>query len=399
MYSGNVFTSVRNTRDNTNMNKNMTGNNSLNNEADNRMGREKGVHRLWDILSSALEDTSDVRCNKKEAFCTIINSFGYPLTPLTVAEMMVLIGKLIASKGKTDKEQYETTATALVDVIDSLTTLNWDAVFWSLPMIDSSLKITSIECFAFVVAVFHTQKNCEARFPVEIGFQEKWQSSLSQALFLKWVVMSVGATSTPSLYQRIPFLVYLRYVEVPGDATHMKICPPLFSNDSPLVSLWSNSHLVLALANVAISDTGETASNADAEQTEAARIAIELLKRPTVNYSDVFLATLVKCEELFLALSRFLASVCINQLWQMLSCGPESQHIEPQDFMVYLRGLASLSPIRFGSVVLASLYPRHGERVEFVIAALQQNVRLLSEVLQGKKIMYLEKKKSSLHFC
>lgn len=343
-------------------------------------GQQPTNYRSWEIVAATLENTKGFRGAKKDVICSVIRTLGRSLTPTAIAEIIILIGKVLAAT-QADTDQLESARATLVEAIDGSGSVNWDAVFVALPQVDRNLKINSLECFAFFMAMFRSKAPPDMRFPIEIGFRGGWVSTLSQALFLKWVVVSVAATSASSPYQHVPMVVHLRVVEVAPDAALLEACPPLFSADSSLTSLWSNAQLVAALANIASSGAAEGAS--DPEDAEAARIAFELLKRPTANSPDVLLSALVKSPETPPALARPLAAECVDQLWTMLTSSAQQHRLPATELALFFRSLASLCPSRFGSVVLASLYPRNPERVETVVAALQPDTKLLSIILNG----------------
>lgn len=291
------------------------------------------------------------------------------LTAVSTAEIAVLVGRVAA----TNREQLDTACTILLESVDRarLTAFDWNDVFSALPRIDDELKVNSLECFAFLAEVYR-RKYPDSPFPVDIGLtSSRWTNHLSQALFVKWIIVA-GTISPTASYVQMPFLAYLRGVEISADSTLIDAFPPGFLSHSTS-RMWSNGNLLATLLELA-DDSSHTAA-IDSDEAEAARIAFELLKRPTLNCPELLLGTLVKCTHIVASLARPVAVECLENFWK------RAQQKPTEEVNTFLRCLVNLNPGRFSLVVVGALYTRAPEKIAEVVAALDPS--LLPAVLEG----------------
>lgn len=339
-------------------------------------------YKPWQIVSAALEETKNSRNTEKDVLCNVLRTLERSLTPVAVAEIIVLIGRRFLSLD-CDYEQFNAARASLVEAVDGIGNVKWDAVFLSLPKVDPKLNINSLACFAFFMAVFQSKTSLNTRFPIEMGFRGGWLSTLNQTIFLKWVIAAVTTMSMPPPYQRIPIMTHLRAVELGPDSALLETCPLLFSVNPLLSSLWCNTQLVAALANIAAGVVSDAACGESDNAETAAHTAFDILKRSAGKFPDALLCALVRSSDAPFSVARSLAAECLEQLWMLLTAVNQQTRLSKSELSHFFLRLAGLSPQRFGSIVLGSLYPRNPERVETVIAALQPNNEVLSNVLYG----------------
>lgn len=346
----------------------------------------------WQLLASRLNLNSPFDPSECQiAVIDVLNQFQGMLTPVSMAEIVILIGRLVVSSQHFHEQLINTACTMLLDAIQHsalvLLPFEWTDVFSAIAEADADLKITSLECFAFIVELHRLCYPTALQFPAEsIGFAYRWSSRSSRALFVKWVVVAATITSpsSPVSHMRVPYFNCLQGVDISGDDQLYDSVPPGFINPALCPRMWSNGSflsVLLELTDLSASAGGTATQEQQNEDIQAATTSFELLKRPTVNCPELILATLMQATYIAPAVARPLAADCVDNVWKRAQ-----SKITAGDLDSLIRWLVALNPPRFSSIVIWTLYTRSSEKIIDIVGALDRS--LLASILEGPPAPY-----------